>query len=478
MDIDLKPLAPSLHATIAPNHTSVDARDSSRVTHVKVVLLSQKGEQAHTAVSAITVDNGEPTNSTLRFCENISFVMGDDTDAKSHPWQCTTTPFLEWHSAPLPAWLPLPGSIAAAAAASGVSRDSVTMAVFQKEAAVVASESDLFVGTLPHPLDGRVYTWPVVLGMCGASTHGSVWLDMDAATCDAMLSAWLAGDIGAPARVANRCETDIDSSALSTDDEAAGGDGCLVPTTTTTDDECDGGASRPKRGGRTGATAGKRRRCLSSDKSGNAVGTSRGRRSVDGRDSQPNTTDDDDDVVARAPHHRSRAAGRMRRRSTAASDDDSIMARVDDLDIDDDDNADDHSNNATPTTRGPSDARRRRKSKTGGDSGSNAHNQRVRDDHANSRRYARSDAFEEDSDGDACAPEDDDDEPGEYDRCDDEIDVGDRDDDPNNGEDDEDIDDEDMDGDDDAADDTADCDVDDDLADDEDDLMDEDPNAE
>lgn len=477
MDMDSRPLARSLRA--ATHRTSADVCDAlSKATHVKVVLLSQKGDRALTAVSTITADCAEPTNSVLRFCEKDVSVVGDCGDATPDPWRCTTAPFLEWHSAPLPLWVPLPAPIAAAMAASGVSRDSVSVAAFQKEAAVVASESDLFVGTLPHPLDGRVYTWPVVLGVCGAGTHGRVWLDMDAGTCDALLSAWLTGDVGAPARAAQRCETDIESSALSTDDETAGGDGCPVPTTTTTDDESNDGTSRPRRGGRTNTTAGKKRRCLSSDKGADTVGTSRGRRIFDERDSQPNTTDDDDDTIARAPHHRARAVGRTRRRSTATGYDNSIRAKADDLDVDDDDNADDHSNSATPTTtRGPGDAGRRRKGKARSGSVDAAHNDRDRDDHVNSRRYARGDAFEEDSDGDICAPEDDDDEPGEYGHCDDEIDTGDRDDDLGNGDNsDEDIDDEDMDED--AADDTADCDADDDLADDEDDLMDEDPNAE
>lgn len=476
----------SMHGVPLSECVPSGALDSTATTRVKVVLLSQKGDRARTATSIIASDHDESAASTLRFSEMDVTPMNDGGDAEFHAWDCTT-PFLEWHSAPLPAWLSLPGSVVAAMAASAVARDSVSIVVFQKRAAVVGSESDLFVGTLPHPLDGRIYTWPVVLGMRGAGAHGRVWFDMDAGACDAMLSVWLAADAVAPTRATHRCETDADSSTWSTDDEAGGGgDGGLVPSTT--DDECNDGTSRTKRGGRTGPTASKRRRPSSGDSS-RVGGPSSGRHSAKGRDSQPNTTDDDDDAVTRVPPRRARAVGRTRRRSTMSSDDDNnTRTRADSLEVgdvdDNDDNVDGEVDNhsgsgVAPSCRDAGGVARRRKSKAASGVGITARESRNdKYDRASLRRYARGDMFEEDSDGDTCAPDDDDDEVAEDDRCDDDINAGDREDDLNNDDDDAEIDDGDMDGDDDAADDTADCDVDDDLADDEDDLMDEDPNVE
>nr|UDO47734.1 hypothetical protein [Pandoravirus massiliensis] len=478
MDAKLTP-PPFLSETTAAANIPAGVCHVPIAARAKVVVLSQKGDRARTVASDIATNGCDPVAFTLHIDErDVLGLLGDDAGGSNdndhgvghrRTRRCATS-FMEWHDARLPAWLPLPGSIAAALTTLDATRDSISIVAFQEEKAVVASESDLFTGTLPHPLDVRVYTWPVVLAVRAAGTHGPTWLDLDAATCDALLSAWLAGDAGTSARMVHRHDTDAESSALSTDDETVGGDFALAPTTTT-DDDGDEVTLRP-RCVRAGAvqTGNKRRRHSASDnngKTGRVAGSLSARYDRNRRDSQPNTTDDDEDA-ARAPHRRTRTAGRTRRRSSMASDDDDIKGRLNDSGNGADDDANDRSNGAIIAER-----QKRQRGKTGA----------ARGDHVRSKRHARAGAFEEESDGDTGVLEDadDDDEAAEYDRCDDEIDVGDRDDDVN-GDDDiddgENDDDDDMDADDDAIDDTADCDADEDLADDEDDLMDDDPNAE
>ncbi|WBR14415.1 Transcription termination factor rho-like domain-containing protein [Pandoravirus kuranda] len=498
----------SLHAVARSACAPADAHDPPATSRVKVVLLSQGGDRARTVDSVVaSARHSEHTRSTLQLSERDVVPLLDTSsgnndggaDTKSLLRRCAVSPFVEWHSAPLPTWFPLPGSVAAAMATLDVARDSVSIVVFQEGAAVVASERDLFVGTLPQPLDSRVYAWPVALGMRATGAHGYVWLDMDAEACDAVFSAWLAGDTRAPLRATHRCETDMDSSAWSTDDEPCG-DGGLVPSTT--DDERNDGTPRTKRARRAGATADKKRRRSSADsnRAGAGGSASHGKRGARGENSQPNTTDDDDDSVGHATQRRVRASERTRRRSTVGSDDDDsssittttkIRPRHPNIEGDDDDDNADADNayersggSATPTGRGVSGgAGRRRKDQASTSSSAIARGRRdYRHGQIGSRQYARANVFEEDSDDDICAPDDEEDDAAaaaEDDQCDDEVDMGDRDDDLNNDDDDDaEIDDVDLDGEDEAADDTADCDVDDDEADDEDDLMDEDPNAE
>jgi hypothetical protein len=223
---------------------------------IRVVSVSRHGDQMYTISGSLQTVTDEPTTAsnptatTLRVIDNCG----------------SSVALVPWHAASVPDWVTLPRAILHQ---TGPVRPDLSVVVFQSPRTVIASEDGLFAGTLPKPLDARIYAAPVTLALRQEIGGISGWLDLDADSCDLLVGSWLKGPADAdPAVRSNvRHDPDVDSSMVTTDDDAnedddghdddedddidRGVDSTLATTTTTTDDEDHQGrddiASSPRR---------------------------------------------------------------------------------------------------------------------------------------------------------------------------------------------------------------------------------------